>query len=215
MDRQHGKGTRTRVNASIARTPKEARHSARITGPVFFEFPSGLTNRDVVCEAVMVSLRYDSRVVGPMTKNRKNSDRLRFPFSSDDCLCARWRFGLRIEGPTTKKQEHPVGLRFTLSSGDHFYAGLRFGLRVEGPTRLLWSNRFALKVPSKRLETTREFKEERSSYSGNVPCVLGRPRDRSVDSSPSSFAVLAIHSAPPNGWPRFPQRRSASNSDSV
>lgn len=49
----------------------------------------------------------------------------------------------------------------------------------------------------------------------DITCFLGRPRDRSVDSSPSTLAVLAIQSAPPKGWPRFPQRLSTSSSASV
>ncbi len=43
----------------------------------------------------------------------------------------------------------------------------------------------------------------------------GRPRDRSVDSSPNFFAVVCTQSSVPNGWLRVTLRRIASNSPSV
>jgi len=44
---------------------------------------------------------------------------------------------------------------------------------------------------------------------------LGRPRERSVDWSPSWSAVVLTHPSPPYGWPRRTLRRIASNSASV
>ena len=69
------------------------------------------------------------------------------------------------------------GLAF--DSSNCLGADWQFGYRVEGPTRLLWSNRFALKVPSKRLETTYLMTWRQCCVSLSkrfVECVRSSPR---------------------------------------